>query len=176
MYPILRFAKEMVVHARADSLRLGGVHVSAHICWPWDVDPWMELNNGRTLTLYDLGRIPMVKRAGFLHVFKKNKWTIAVAGSSVRYRRRVRAFQRFTMQSAILGWDNKFFYLQQTMWRNGEATSSILLRLAMTDQNGILDPVNMARELGWPETSPALPDYATAWIQAEAVRPWPPEI
>jgi len=176
MYPIFRFAKEMAIHARAGTLGPGGIHVSSHICWPWDVDPWMELNNGRVLTLYDLGRIPMVKRSGFLKVFKQKGWTIAVAGSSVRYRRRVRMFQRFTMQSAILGWDQRFWYLQQTMWRQGEATSSVLLRLAMTDKNGILSPAHMAGELGWSEVSPALPDYVTAWIEAEAKRPWPPEI
>jgi len=176
MYPFFRFAKEMALHAKAGTLPLGGVHVSRHMCWPWDIDLWLELNNGRTLTLYDLGRLPMVFRTGMAGALRKNGWGMAVAGASIRYRRRVRMFQRFTIKSAILGWDDRFFYFQQSMWRNGEATSSLLTRMAMTDKSGILAPVNVARLLGWPETSPVLPDYVQRWIEAEATRPWPPSI
>ena len=62
MYPFIRMAKELLVFRNAPRLALGDTHISHHICWPWDLDVWMELNNGRTLTLYDLGRIPMAHR------------------------------------------------------------------------------------------------------------------
>jgi acyl-CoA thioesterase FadM len=176
MYPIFRFAKEMVKFRSAPRLDLGDIHVSTHMCWPWDVDPWMELNNGRALTLFDLGRLPMAHRSGLVPLLKKRGWKMAVAGMSVRYRRRVRMFQRVSMQSTILGWDNRFFYFQQSMWSKGEATSSILARMAVTDDKGIMSPAKAAIELGWPETSPDLPEYVSAWIVAEAKRPWPPLI
>ena len=54
MYPFLRMVKETWANRNAPPLGLTGTHVSHHICWPWDLDIWMELNNGRTLTLYDL--------------------------------------------------------------------------------------------------------------------------
>ncbi len=176
MYPIVRFAKEMALHGRANTLALGRVHVSRHICWPWDIDPWLELNNGRALTLYDLGRLPMVYRTGLIAALRKNGWGMSVAGASVRYRRRIKAFQSFTMQSAILGWDQRFFYFQQSMWRNGEAASSLLTRMAVTDKNGILAPQKAAGAAGWNTVSPKLPQYVIAWIAAEGLRPWPPEI
>jgi len=176
MYPIIRFTKEMVKFRKARKLDLGEVHVSTHICWPWDVDPWMELNNGRALSLYDLGRLPMALRSGILPLLKEMGWQMAVAGVSVRYRRRVRMFQRFKTQSTILGWDRRFLYFQQSMWRKGEATSSILARMAITDANGILAPQTAANALGWPKASPNLPEYVLAWIEAEAKRPWPPEV
>ena len=62
MYPFVRMAKEIRKSRRAGPLGLTDTHVSRHICWPWDLDIWMELNNGRTLTLYDLGRLPMSMR------------------------------------------------------------------------------------------------------------------
>jgi acyl-CoA thioesterase FadM len=176
MYPIFRFAKEMLLHARTGTLPLGEVHISHHTCWPWDIDPWMELNNGRTLTLYDLGRLPMAWRSGLISALKRNGWGMSVAGASVRYRRRIRLMQRFSMHSRILGWDARFFYFEQSMWSRGEATSSILCRMAVTDEHGILAPVNVAREIGWPEISPELPFYVTEWIGAEAQRPWPPQV
>lgn len=148
MYPVFRFALQMIRFHRAPPLGPGEVHYSSHICWPWDVDPWMELNNGRALTLYDLGRLPMVRRAGLLAAMRRRGWGMAVAGTSVRYRRRVRMFQRFRMQSTILGWDQRFFYFQQSMWRGSEATSSTMMRIAATDENGILQPAAMVAEAG----------------------------
>ena len=64
MYPLIRFAKELVKFRNAPKLGPLDAHVSTHMCWPWDLDPWIELNNGRTLTLYDLGRIPLAVRTG----------------------------------------------------------------------------------------------------------------
>ena len=64
MYPVIRMAKEIVKFRNAPALPITGTHVSQHICWPWDIDLWMELNNGRTLTLFDLGRIPLAIRTG----------------------------------------------------------------------------------------------------------------
>ena len=64
MYPFFRMAKELIIHRNAPPLEMGKSHISHHIRWPWDLDFWLELNNGRTLTLYDLGRIPLAKRIG----------------------------------------------------------------------------------------------------------------
>ena len=92
MYPFVRMVKEGWKFRKASALSLTDTHVSHHICWPWDLDMWVELNNGRTLTLYDLGRIPMAVRTGLIDVLRGNRWGITVAGNTVRYRRRVRAF------------------------------------------------------------------------------------
>ena len=174
MYPVFRFAKEAMLGRLAGGMTPDQVHVSRLICWPWDVDPWRELNNGRALTLYDLGRIPLTMRLDMLRQLRRRGWGMAVAGASVRYRRRVRMFHRLTMKSALLGWDDRFFYFQQSMWRKGEATSSILVRSAVTTDQGILPPAELAEILGWRKRSPELPDYALAWIDAEATRSWPP--
>ena len=53
MYPFIRMAKELFVNKSAQNLSVGEIHESFHICWPWDLDFWFELNNGRALTLYD---------------------------------------------------------------------------------------------------------------------------
>ncbi|NHX27094.1 thioeseterase, partial [Escherichia coli] len=59
MYPFFRMTKERVKHRSAGALQPGDAHLSHHLCWPWDLDIWNELNNGRTLTLFDLGRLPL---------------------------------------------------------------------------------------------------------------------
>lgn len=175
MYPFARMSLQMSRGRRAGRIGLLEEHVSHHICWPWDIDFWMELNNGRTLTLYDLGRLPLAERVGMIDLLKERRWGMTVAGSTIRYRRRVRAFDRYTMRSRGIGWDHRFFYIEQAMWRqDGECANHGLIRMAVTGPKGILDPAEMAEALGAGRTSPALPDWVTAWVEADATRPWPP--
>lgn len=176
MYPFLRMTKEMLVSARQEPLPLDGMHVSHHICWPWDLDIWMELNNGRTLTLYDLGRIPLAKRVGLVRALIDRKWGLTMAGATVMYRKRVRMFDRVEIRSRALGWDDKFIYLEQSMWKGAACTSHILYRTAVTDKNGIVAPDRVLAELGETAQSPALPDWVLGWIEADKNRPWPPEM
>ncbi|GKY88831.1 acyl-CoA thioesterase [Sinisalibacter aestuarii] len=176
MYPFIRMVKELVVHSRAGSLPVEGVHVSRHICWPWDLDLWLELNNGRTLTLFDLGRIPLGRRTGLVRAIRANGWGLTVAGVSMRYRRRIRVFDRIEMRSRTIGWDNRFLYLEQSMWKKGEATTHGLYRVAVTSREGIVPPPKVAEQMGHGPASPPLPDWVQHWITAEAERPWPPQM
>ena len=175
MYPFLRLMIEFLAVRRMPPLPLTGTHVSTHTCLPWDLDPWRELNNGRTLTLYDLGRVPMALRTGLVRVMGPNGWGLTVEGNICRYRRRVRMFDRITIVSRCLGWDARFLYMEQSMWKGAECTSQMVLRSAVTSKDGIVPPARVLEALGEPVESPVLPDWVQAWIAAEAARPWPPQ-
>ena len=174
MYPFIRMFKELARARRMPELGLFDTHVSHHMCWPWDLDPWVELNNGRTLTLFDLGRLPLGLRTGIHKVLKAKGWGMTVAGSSVRYRRRVTMFSRLETHSRCLGWDARFLYTEQSMWKAGECTSHVLIRSAIVSKAGIVPPVELAKAAGAAGDSPELPDWVKAWIAADATRPWPP--
>jgi acyl-CoA thioesterase FadM len=174
MYPFLRLPWQIWRHRNDPPMGPHDEHVSQHICWPWDLDFWFELNNGRTLTIYDLGRVPMANRMGLTRVLARERWGMTVAGSTVRYRRRVRAFDRITMRSRGIGWDSRFIYVEQSMWVRGECTSHALLRMAVTGRNGIVPPDEVMRAMGAESASPPLPDWVAGWIMADAARPWPP--
>lgn len=174
MYPFLRFFRTLALHRRAPALPLTDTLVSQHICWPWDLDPFLELNNGRTLTLYDLGRFALGQRIGLFDLLKREGWGLTIAGSSVRYRRRLRGFDRFEMRTRMVGWDARFLYMEQSMWRREVCTSHLLVRVAITDVNGLVPMARVTDAYGVPAASPQLPEWVTAWIGAEAQRPWPP--
>ena len=174
MYPFLRMIKVMALARRQPPLGLFDTHESQLICWPWDLDPWVELNNGRTLTLYDLGRLPLSRRTGFEQLLRDRQWGLTVAGSTTRYRKRVTMFSRLTMQTRCLGWDDRFVYMEQSMWKGDDCTSHVLIRSAIVSKAGMVKPADMATAMGIAPQSPPLPDWVTAWILAEATRPWPP--
>ncbi|PWR02818.1 thioeseterase [Meridianimarinicoccus roseus] len=174
MYPFARLAKEFVVHRNAPPLGLFDTHVSHHVCWPWDLDFLAELNNGRTLTLYDLGRMLLGKRSGLFAAMRRRGWGLTVAGSSTRYRRRVTAFARLEMRSRLAGWDDRFMYLEQSMWHRGECTSHVLIRSAVIKGGRMVPTAEVLAEFGVEGTAPHLPDWIAAWAGAEALRPWPP--
>ena len=175
MYPFVRMIKVMALARRQPPLGLFDTHVSHLRCWPWDLDPWAELNNGRTLTLYDLGRLPLSRRTGFERVLRDNRWGLTVAGSSTRYRRRVTMFMRLEMRTRCVGWDGRFVYMEQSMWNGDECTSQVLIRSAVVSKAGIVPPAEMARAMGVAPESPPLPGWVQAWATADATRPWPPE-
>ncbi len=175
MYPFFRLAKEMFLVRNAAPLPTGEVSVTRHICWPWDLDMFAELNNGRVLTLYDLGRMPMARRSGLLALMKREGWGFAVAGTMVRYRKRVKLFDRIEMRSRVIGWDHRFMYLEQSMWKSdGDCASHAVFRTAVTSAAGMIAPARVMDLLGQPSVSPELPDWVAKWVEAEDARPWPP--
>ncbi len=175
MYPVVRLAKEMILHRHAGDLDVMGVHVSHHRCWPQDIDVFIEMNNGRILTILDLGRTVLAKRVGLLKALKEKRWGLTMAGVSVRYRRRIKPFVKFRMVSRAIGWDERFFYLDQSIWIGEHCAAQALYRSAVTDRNGIVPPSRIFEHIGHNGISPPLPDWVQNWIDADATRIWPPE-
>jgi len=175
MYPLIRLGKEIFVHRHAPDLPVFGTHVSHHRCWPQDIDIFMEMNNGRILTILDLGRTILAKRVGLIRTLKENNWAMTMAGVSVRYRKRIRPFVKFKTLSRCVGWDDRFFYLDQSIWIGDDCAAQALYRSAITDKNGIVNPDRVFAAAGFEEVRPELPDWVQNWVDAEQTRPWPPE-
>lgn len=175
MYPYLRMIWGWQRAKSLPKMNIEDIHVSHHRCWPQDIDLWMELNNGRTLTMYDLGRIPMGVRVGLLDALKRKGWGLTVAGSVVRYRRRILPFEKFEMRSRGLFWDDRFFYVEQSIWKkNGECANHALIRMAVPGRSGIVPPEKVLTEMGHTGPAPQPPEWVKHWIKAEELRPWPP--
>ena len=98
-----------------------------------DIDVYPEVNNGRHLVFCDLARYDIAFRIGLFRCVRKNKYAFVIGGSTMRYRKRLAPFRKATVRK-IVGFDEKFYYFQQTIEQKGEVKSSALIRAGGTFQ------------------------------------------
>ncbi|MET4695250.1 acyl-CoA thioesterase [Endozoicomonas lisbonensis] len=175
MYPLIRLLTSSIKARFSSRISVSDLCETTFRCRPWDLDMFMEVNNGRMLTLYDIGRFDLSIRTGLSEVLRRNRWGFAVAGSSVRYRRRVRMFDRVTIRTQLVGIDDRWTYVAQSMWVKGQPASSVLLRTAVTSKSGGVPTQKVLDEMGLEQWETELPEWVRSWVEGDALRPWPPE-
>ena len=175
MYPFARMATVLWKARRASAAQFTDVTTCSFYCHPWDMDHFIEMNNGRHLTLYDLGRFDLAVKTGLWDTLKKEKWGLVVAGSSVRFRKRIFAFQKITMKTQLIGMDHRWFYIQQSMEVNGEPCSSALFRTGVTEKGRTVLTERVSKAMDQEGFTLTPPEWAQAWVDADNTRPWPPE-
>ncbi len=172
MYPYFRLIKLFAKNKTKRKLKIGDESVlPMRVCLA-DIDPFMELNNGRHLTMMDFGRFDLAIRSGLIKVVKQKKWGLAVAGASVRYRHRLKFWQKYDLHSQIVGFDDKWFYFHQKTIRDNKIHSAALIRTAVTSNKGIVKTSDVLMAMGYKEIEYNVPDWVLAWAEADELRPW----
>lgn len=174
MYPFVRLLSTLYRAARAEKIEPTAASTTTFYCMPWDIDLFLEMNNGRILTLYDLGRFDLSIRTGLSEILRKNNWGLVVAGGSVRYRKRIRAFSKVTMRTQMVAVEDRWVYIAQSMWLGDVPASSILLRTAITAKGKALHTDELKRAFAVEDIALEPEGWVKAWVEAEDERPWPP--
>lgn len=134
----------------------------------FDLDTNMHVNNGRFLTLMDLGRLDLTLRAGLLPVAWSKRWRPVVASVMIRFRRELRPFERFEMHTRLLGWDDRWVFLRQDIVRSdGRLASAAVVKATFLGPRGTVSPAELALAGGIDPESPPLPDWLLEWVRAE---------
>ena len=137
-----------------------------------DIDMFMEINHARYFNYMELGRWDYSYRVGFLSLMKKQKWGIAVGGVSVRYRRRIPLFSKFSLSTRLICHDGRWLYFLHETHRNSRICSSALIKVGITSRDGLVPALRVAEYMGMENWRPDVPGWVTAWIEAESQRPW----
>ena len=106
--------------------------------WPIDCDINMHMNNGRYLTLMDLGRTHFMSQLNILWKLPKKKWFPVVGAVEIKYFRSLNPFQKFDLISRVLTWDKKWIYLEQRFEAQGKIMAVSRLRALFIGSNGIV--------------------------------------
>jgi acyl-CoA thioesterase FadM len=135
---------------------------------PNDLDLNLHMNNGRYLTLCDLGRIDLMLRLGVAGTIRRNKWVPVVASLTARYRRALAPFARYELRTRVLAWDERFFYLEQRFTRRGEIAALALVKARFTGPHGGVEPQAIVRATQHDVSSPPIPPAVVQWQEAES--------
>jgi acyl-CoA thioesterase FadM len=172
LYPYLRLIKTLIKAKFGSSLNINEESVLKMRVFFGDIDFYPELNNGRHLTLMDIGRLDLAERIGLLRIVHKQKWGFAVAGASVRYRHRLKALKPFRLHTRIVTIDDRWFYFHQSTVQKGKIHSSALVRAGITSKQGLVPVKKVLDALGMIDWNPGMPEWVKAWSEAEELRPW----
>jgi acyl-CoA thioesterase FadM len=87
---------------------------------PFDLDINNHMNNGRYLSIMDLGRYDlMLKSKSFWMLISKSIYPVVVS-ESIRFKKSLEPFQGFHIKTQIEAWTEKDFYIKQEFFRNDE--------------------------------------------------------
>jgi len=171
MYPYLRLAKVVTLALTGKPLALDDVGRIRMLVWPFDIDVYPEMNNGRHLTMMDLGRADFTIRSGILTHGQKRGWGLVAAGASVRFRHRLAPLRRFVLSTRMLGHDHRWFYFHHETEQGGRVCSSALARVGLRSKQGLVPSADVLEVLGRSDWKPELPEWVTKWIASEDARP-----
>ncbi len=135
--------------------------------WPHDLDLNLHANNGRILTIADVGRLDMALRAGLIVKALKRGWRPVVASSTVRYRKSLAPFRRYDLQTRILTWDDKWVYFEHRFVSGDEVAVAIVVRGGFVGAEGMVPPAKINALLGLDAAAPAHPEWLKQWRAAE---------
>ena len=102
--------------------RLGNYDVARtrFITLPTDQDILRHMNNGVYLSIMDIARFDMLHRTGIWAIFQAKGWYPVVVSETISFRKSLTIGQRFTVESRILGFDDKAVYVEQRFVRPAE--------------------------------------------------------
>jgi acyl-CoA thioesterase FadM len=137
--------------------------------WLNDLDVNAHMNNGRYMTLTDLGGLDMMVRTGLFKFLLKYKWRPIIASVMVRYKHALRPFQRYQLRTRLLCWDQKWFFAEHRFERGGEIVAIGMAKGLFRGPAGNVKPAEVFKALGYHVDSPPVPEAVAIWLQSEAL-------
>lgn len=141
--------------------------------WPHDIDANLHMNNGRYFTIADLGRMDLMLRTNLWRTAMRRGWMPMLSGSIIRYRREIRTFRPFELQSRILYWNDRNFVMEHRFLTEKDGrkdTAAVALvrgGLYNRAEKRFVSPTEIFEVMGYSGPSPeATPDIA-AFMAAE---------
>jgi acyl-CoA thioesterase FadM len=145
---------------------------------PTDIDLLGHMNNGRYLSLFDLGRWDLLIRTGLADATRAQGWYPVVSNETITFRKSLNLWQSFVIETRFIGHDDRAFFLEHRAVVDGEIYAQAIIRARMLRRSGGTVPheelfAAIGRPEGLPEVAPWLHDWAAASGLPSTKRPAP---
>lgn len=136
--------------------------------WPTDLDTNLHMNNGRYLSVMDLGRLDMILRMRLVPVIWRERWMPVIASAQVRWRRSLAPFERYRLTTRLIAWEDRWFFIEQRFLdRRGRLCAVALVKGAFRGRHGAVPVREVMGAAGECMDSPELPADIRRWNEAE---------
>ena len=138
------------------------------ITLPTDQDILRHMNNGVYLSIMDVARFDMLMRNGVWQIFKEKGWYPVVVAETISFRKSLTLWQRFQVESRILGFDEKAVYVEQRFVRpdaTGEPeiyAQGFIRGRFLKRSGGVVNIDELLEAIGTPTGDP-VPDWLLSW-------------
>ena len=144
-----RLLFQLLVGSRRSRVPLLGPCRTPFRVLPSDLDVLLHVNNGVYLSMMDVARVDLMMRAGLARPLRSAGWYPVVVAESIQFRRSLGPFQRFEIETRVLGWDAKAFVVEQRFFRGAEDIAVALVRARFLARGGgTVSPDDIVRLVG----------------------------
>lgn len=133
---------------------------------PNDLDFNGHVNNGRYYTLADIGRMDFVLRTGAAKVALQRKAAPIVGDNMAKFRKDLKLFERYELHTRVLGWDEKWVFMEHRFVRGGRVAGLVLMRGLFRARDGVVTPAELLHDMQVDVPSPVLPAWVSEWSAA----------
>lgn len=134
---------------------------------PSDLDVLRHMNNGKYLSLMDLGRLDLMLRTGLWKVITRRGWYPVVAGQTISYRRSLNPGQRFDLYTRLIGFHDTWVYLEQTFVVGDVVHAQAFVRARFLKRTGgSVTEAELEEAAGEPILHHSVPEWMVVWTNA----------
>jgi YbgC/YbaW family acyl-CoA thioester hydrolase len=108
---------------------------------PTDLDILWHVNNGVYFSFMDFGRWDAIFRNGAFDKSKANDWYSVVAGETIKFKKSLKLWDKFEIETQIKGYDEKYFFIQQRFLKEGDLMAIGLVKVRFLKRKGGTVPV-----------------------------------
>ncbi|MBV8871085.1 MAG: thioesterase family protein [Acetobacteraceae bacterium] len=169
MNPIIRFVITLVSASLASRVGVDDVTRTRMRVLPNDLDLNLHMTNARYLAIFDIAGMEFMIRAGLGRLMVGRGLRPLIGGRMIRHRFGVRPFERFTVSTRVLCWDDKWFYLDQRM-ETGRGVAAVVLTKGLVRDAGraqTVRPDELLRSIGAAREAPSITPEIARWLAAE---------
>ncbi len=131
---------------------------------PTDIDIAMHLNNGMYFSLMDLGRFDLMVRSGFWDSMRRKGWNPVVGNETISFRKSLQLGQRYTIETKVIGFDDRASYIEQRMVADGEIYARAYIAARFVSKNGPVSNEEIFKAAGvLPPSDLELPEWVRQW-------------
>lgn len=131
--------------------------------WPQYIDFNLHINNANYLVFAERTRWLYFKRTGTMKTVMDNKYNFIVASTEVSYIRELRIMQTFTVETQVIGTDEKYLYIEHLFKRGEKLHAHILVKAAITRGGKVVPTAELSTTMGLDDSGLQRPEVINGW-------------